>query len=161
MNVRTHDQEHDDVIKWKQFPRYWPFVRGIHRSPVNSPLKGQWLGALIFSLICTRINDWVNNGEAGDLRRYRVHYDVTVMNHRPWKPQLDTQNRHSHIGGDSGRRISQYEQNIWCRVGCETAKRYRYCWLMALISDNVNSGAICHYLALSSCMPRYFWRSFC
>ena len=43
---------HDDVIKWKRFPRYWPFVRGIHRSPVNSPHKGQWRGALIFSLIC-------------------------------------------------------------------------------------------------------------
>ena len=27
---------HDDVIKWKHFPRYWPFVRGIHRPPVNS-----------------------------------------------------------------------------------------------------------------------------
>ena len=32
---------HDDVIKWKHFPRYWLFVRGIHRSPVNSPHKGQ------------------------------------------------------------------------------------------------------------------------
>ena len=42
---------HDDVIKWKHFPRYWPFVRWIHRSPVNSPLKGQWRGALMFSLI--------------------------------------------------------------------------------------------------------------
>ena len=70
---------HDDVIKWKHFPRYWPFVRGIHRSPVNSPHKGQWRGALMFSLICTRINGWVNNGEAGDLRRHRAHYDVTVM----------------------------------------------------------------------------------
>ena len=40
---------HDDVIKWKHFPRYWPFVRGIHRSPVNSPHKGQWRGALMFS----------------------------------------------------------------------------------------------------------------
>ena len=39
--------EHDDVIKWKHFPRYWPFVRGIHRSPVNSPHKGQWCGALM------------------------------------------------------------------------------------------------------------------
>ena len=27
--------DHDDVIKWKYFPRYWPFVRGIHRSPVT------------------------------------------------------------------------------------------------------------------------------
>ena len=43
---------HDDFIKWKHFPRYWPYVRGVHRSPVNSPLKGQWHGALMFSLIC-------------------------------------------------------------------------------------------------------------
>ena len=70
---------HDDVIKWKYFPRYWPFVRGIHRSAVNSPHKGQWRGALMFSLICNRINSWVNNGEAGDLRRHRGHYDVIVM----------------------------------------------------------------------------------
>ena len=71
---------HDDVIKWKHFPRYWPFVQGIHRSPVNSPHKGQWRGALMFSLICTWINGWENNREAGDLRGHRAHYDVTVMN---------------------------------------------------------------------------------
>ena len=70
---------HDDVIKWKYFPHHWPFVRGIHRSPVNSLHKGQWRRALIFSLICVWINGWVNNREAGDLRRYRVHYDVSVM----------------------------------------------------------------------------------
>ena len=40
---------------------------------------GQWRAALMFSLICTRINGWVNNGEAGDLRRHRPHYDVIVM----------------------------------------------------------------------------------
>ena len=70
---------HDDVIKWRHFPCYWPFVRGIQRSPVNSPHKGQWRGALMFSLICVWINGWVNNREASDLRRYRAHYDVTVM----------------------------------------------------------------------------------
>ena len=70
---------HDDVIEWKHFPRYWPFVRGIHRSAVNSPHKGQWRGALMFSLICTRINGWVNNGEAGDLRSHRAHDDIIVM----------------------------------------------------------------------------------
>ena len=42
---------HDDVIKWKHFPRYWPFVWRIHRSPVNSPHNGQWRGALMISLI--------------------------------------------------------------------------------------------------------------
>ena len=47
--------------------------------PVNSPHKGQWRGSLMFSFICVWINGWVNNREAGDLRRYRAHYDVTVM----------------------------------------------------------------------------------
>ena len=64
---------YDDVIKWKHFPRNWPFVRWIHRSPVNSPPKGQWRGTLMCSLICVWINGWVNNREAGDLRRYRAH----------------------------------------------------------------------------------------
>ena len=68
-----------DVIKWKHFPRYWPFVRGIHRPPMNSLHKGQWRGGLMFSLICAWINGWVNNGEAGDLRCHGAHYDVIVM----------------------------------------------------------------------------------
>ena len=50
--------QHDGVIKWKHFSRYWPFVRGIHRSPVNSLHKGQWRGALM--PIC-------------------AHYDVIVL----------------------------------------------------------------------------------
>ena len=71
---------HDDVIKWKHFPHYWPFVRGIQRPPVNSPQnKSQWRGALMLSLICVWINGCVNNREAGDLRRYHVHYHVMVM----------------------------------------------------------------------------------
>ena len=71
---------HDDVIKWKHFLRYWPFVRGIHRSPVKSAHKGQWRGAMMFSLICAWINGWVNNREAGDLRRHRAHCDAIIMN---------------------------------------------------------------------------------
>ena len=70
---------HDDVIKWKHFPRYWPFVRGTHRSPVNSPHKGRWRWALMFSVICAWINGQVNDPKAGDLRRHRAHYDVIVM----------------------------------------------------------------------------------
>ena len=70
---------HDDAIKWKHFPRYWPFARGIHRSPVNYPHKGEWRGALMFSLIFTWINGSVNNREAGDLRHHRAYYDVIVM----------------------------------------------------------------------------------
>ena len=73
---------HDDVIKWKHYPRYWPFVRGIHRSPVNFTHKGQWRRALMFTLICVWINGCVNNREAGYLRRYCTHYGVTVMSWR-------------------------------------------------------------------------------
>ena len=46
---------------------------------VTGPHKGQWRGALMFSLICAWIKGWVNNSEAGDLRRHRTHYDVIVM----------------------------------------------------------------------------------
>ena len=55
LNISSHGTtvtKHDDVIKWKHCPRYWPFVWEIHRSPVNFPHKGQWRGALMFSLIC-------------------------------------------------------------------------------------------------------------
>ena len=72
-----------NFIWWRHqmesFPCYWPFVRGIHRSPMNSPHKGQWSGALRFHLIRAWINGLVNNREAGDLRRHRAYYNVTVM----------------------------------------------------------------------------------
>ena len=78
---REDMESHDDgnMIKWQHFPRYWPFVRGIQLSPVNSPHKAQWTRALMIPLICVWINGRANNREAGDLRRYRVHYDVIVM----------------------------------------------------------------------------------
>ena len=98
---------HDDVIKWKHLKRYWPFVRWIHRSPVNSPHKGQWRGALLFSLICTRINGWVNNDEAGDLRRHSAHYDVTVIHFSNASPvciQVPVQYA-----------LSYYRLNIYCQ----------------------------------------------
>ena len=96
---------HDDVIKWKHFSRNWPFVREIHRSPVNFPHKGQWRGALMFSLIYAWIKDWVNNREAGDLRRQHGHYDVIVMPYGWYCLMLMTCNsniqtsRHSFAGG--------------------------------------------------------------
>ena len=68
---------HDDVIKWKHFSHYWPFLRSL----ANSPRKGQLHGALIFPLICTWTNFWINDHDTGDLRRHRAHYDVTVMDY--------------------------------------------------------------------------------
>ena len=81
MNPSTFLGGHDDVIKWKHFPRYWLFVRGIHRSPIDSITRASdaefW--CFLWPLICAWTNGWVNNRDAGDLRRHRSHYDVTVM----------------------------------------------------------------------------------
>ena len=71
MELYQHFLWHDDVIKWKHFPRYWPFV--------NSPHKGQWRGAFMFSFICAWTNGWENNRDAGDLRRHHAQYGVAVM----------------------------------------------------------------------------------
>ena len=62
----------------------WPFLRGIHRWPVDSPHKGQWRWALMFSLICAWTNGWANNPDAGDLRRHRDNYDVIVIDWLVW-----------------------------------------------------------------------------
>ena len=78
-SASTAPADHDDVIKWKHYLRYWRFVRGIHRLSVGSPHKGQWRGALIFALICAWRNDWADDRDAGDLRRNDTHYYVTVM----------------------------------------------------------------------------------
>ena len=85
---------HDDVIKWKQFPRYWPLVREIHRSPIDSPHKCQWRGALMFSLICAWMHGWANNRDGDHLRRPRAHYDITVMTVRHLTP---TKHNHAQI----------------------------------------------------------------
>ena len=71
---------HDNVIKWKHFPRYWPFVWGIHLSPVNAPHTGQWRGALMgFFYLCLEYTVEWTIVKTGDLRRHRAHYGVIVM----------------------------------------------------------------------------------
>ena len=96
-----------NVIKW---PRYWPFVRGIHRWPVNSPLKGQWRGALMFPLTCAWINSWGNNPEAGDLRHHRAHY---VM-----------------MCGKLGDSWFRYSGPQWDRVGEVFREPHEFCHLL-------------------------------
>ena len=93
----------DDVIKWKHFSRYWSVVQGIHRSSVNSPNKGQWRGALLLSLIYAWIKGWVNNGEAGHLRRHRAHYDVILMRYLfPDQVQFSSTNDRPYTIADLG-----------------------------------------------------------
>ena len=61
---------------------HWQFQTILIMTSSNGNIfrvTGHLCGALMFSLICVWINGWVNNHDAGDLRRYRAHYDVTVM----------------------------------------------------------------------------------
>ena len=91
--VASQHSSHDDVIKWIHFPRYWPFVRGIHRSPMNSPHKGQWRGALMFSLNCVlnkQSSDWWFETPSRSLWR-----DCNVVNIN--KPQWTTALPISHL----------------------------------------------------------------
>ena len=60
---------HDDVIKWKHFPRYWPFVSG--EFPSQRPMTRSF--DVFFDL---RPSKRLNK----QLRRHRAHYDVAVMN---------------------------------------------------------------------------------
>ena len=120
--------KHDDVIKWKHFPRYWPFVRGIHRSPVKSPHKGECHGALMFSFVCVWINDWVNNREAGDFGSHRAHYDVTVM------IKIDRAKSHKYIPTFSGQimdglTLYDLSHDIW---DLPFTWVNIHCWRMAL-----------------------------
>ena len=70
---------HDDVTKWKNFPRYWPLCgefTGNRWIPLAKASDAE-LWCLLWSP--SRINNWVNNREAGYLRRHRAHYDVIVV----------------------------------------------------------------------------------
>ena len=63
----------------EMFSTLLALCEGNHQPPVDSPHKSQWRGVLMFSLICAWTNGWAITRDAGDLRRHRTHYDVTVM----------------------------------------------------------------------------------
>ena len=64
------------IIKWKHFLCYWLFFRGIHRWLVDSPPKGQWHQALMFSLKCSW-NSWANNQDVSNLNNVWKPYQET------------------------------------------------------------------------------------
>ena len=137
---------HDDVIKWKHFPRHWPFVRGIHRSPVNSLHKGQWRGALMFSLICVWINGWVNNRGAGDLRRHIAHYEVIVMESTGhwWKVSL----------------IKTRNVELWCFLN-HLFLYWISCWTNCRAAVNLRDhNAHARPLLCSLNLSIYLWKNF-
>ena len=111
---------HDDVIKWKHFPRYWPFVRGIHRSLIwsffdlrpNKWLSKQWCGWWFVTLssplwrhcnwiLACHLDDNVMTWKLSvllaicDLWRYPAHYDVIVIKY--WLVTLMTMSWHGNF----------------------------------------------------------------
>ena len=77
---RVENKKHNEVIKWKHFPCYWPFVRGIHKGNPwvtgGVPSQRPVTRGSVFSLICA----WtVEQTMETPVRHHHAHYDVTVM----------------------------------------------------------------------------------
>ena len=81
-NAVTWSYVYSSLHHMETFSAFLALGAGNSPVPVNSLHKGQWRRALIFSLIYARINDWVNDREAADLRRHCGHYDANVMEYR-------------------------------------------------------------------------------
>ena len=158
--VFNHWYDRDDIIKRKRFPCYW--------SLVNSPHKGQWRGALMFSLICAWMNDWVNNRETGDLRRHRTRYDAKVMKNLCFQPyQLClyiTITAHDHHGMLDHRQLDSLLNRLFMLITNETPKvniTVPLCWesigvRWTLLTTDEECGK-CFNVMTSSWQMSQFW----
>ena len=79
---------YDDVMKWKQYPRYWSFCGKFtsHRWILRTKANDAELCCFVWFV--SWINGWVINREAGDLRRHRSPFDVIVMWFGPFVSEL-------------------------------------------------------------------------
>ena len=139
--------------------------------PVNSQHRGQWRGALMFSLICARINDWVNNREAVDLRRHHGHYDVNVMGgstlcwHRDpfsiygWDLAHNTCSSLAYHDVFTVHILIHYIhiQNITFILGCRDVKKFIFLvWGLASYFINHSFSGILHIFLLKENIPWTF-----
>ena len=93
-----HGLNHEDIIKWKHSLHYWPFVRGIHQSPVISPHKGQWCGSLMF-FFDLRLNKRLSKQSWG------------------WWFEMPLWSLWRHIGSDNGLLPGRHLAITWTDVG--------------------------------------------
>ena len=85
-----------------------------HFWGASTPHKDQGRGALLFSSICAR----TNNRDAGDLRRHRAHYDITVMDSSPIEGWLrGTGCCWGLPSGQMGYSVFQGFRQHWCASG--------------------------------------------
>ena len=66
---------HDDVIKWKHFPRYWPFVLGIHRSPLTKASKAELWCFLLSAPETNETPGWFETPSRSLWRHCNVPFD--------------------------------------------------------------------------------------
>ena len=77
---------HDDVIKYENFPHYWPFVRGIHWSPVNSHRPGTRSFGVFFDLLLNKRlskqsrRRWSETPSRSSWRNCKYQPDITLVN---------------------------------------------------------------------------------
>ena len=97
------------------FPRYWPFMRGIHRS--HRPVR--------FDVLFDSTNKRLNK-QSGDLRRHRTHYHVTIIK----SIHVDSPPNQWIIPGESHRRVYKtlvYVSHVpWDFV--TAISKYDYIW---------------------------------
>ena len=123
---------HDDVIKWKHLPRYWPFVRGIHRSPVTGefPTQGPvtWSVDVLFDL---RPNKRLSKQWGGWwYETHRAHYDVIVMND-DYYTKAHTIINTAHIT-DCQHIIKMIQVRFWIHFGYDS-----HCWSVSPFTNMV------------------------
>ena len=135
---------HDDVIKWKHFPRYWPFVQGIHRASANSPHKGQWQGALMFSFICALNKQlskqswgwWFETPSHSLWRHCNVHkIKRHAMHSEP------SNNPHSCVSSRLLQRIAAISRDMGTKVAFFYIEGWRQIEIQDLLSKVVGFGA--------------------
>ena len=111
----TSHPNHDVIIKWKHFLPYWPFVWGTHRSPVNSPHKGQWHGALMFSLICAWTNGWGKQSRhwSFEMPSCLLWRHCNVYVNTPTVAELEYQNPLSSLCKPLYARVNELNKPVW------------------------------------------------
>ena len=106
-------------------------MRGIHWSLVDSPHKGQWCGALMFSLICDWTNGWASTQDTGDLRCHRAHYNGTVM----CKEWNYNQTNFTLNFDSMGTEASVKQATFFCNPNHDEVIPIKYCMWAKILSD--------------------------
>ena len=75
------EMTHDEVMKWTHFSQYWPFVREIHLSPVDSLYKGPMMQSFDIS-IDNSLCKLLNKQSRGRWIKTPWSFDIAVMEKR-------------------------------------------------------------------------------